>query len=35
LIAATAIGQGATLVTFNVKHYRAIQGLSTEQPYSR
>lgn len=35
LIAATAIGQGATLCTFNVKHFRAVPGLVTEQPYSR
>jgi predicted nucleic acid-binding protein len=33
LIAATAIGLGATLCTFNVKHYRVIPGLVTEQPY--
>ena len=35
LIAATAIGQGATLCTFNVKHFQAVPGLVTEQPYSR
>jgi predicted nucleic acid-binding protein len=35
LIAATAIGHGATLCTFNIKHYRAISGLSTLQPYGR
>lgn len=35
LIAATAIGHGATLCTFNVKHYRAISGLSMLQPYDR
>jgi predicted nucleic acid-binding protein len=35
LIAATAIGLGATLCTFNLKHYRVIPGLVTEQPYSR
>lgn len=35
LIAATAIGQGATLCTFNVKHFSAVPGLVTEQPYSR
>ncbi len=35
LIAATAIGQGATLCTFNVKHFSAVPGLITEQPYSR
>lgn len=35
LIAACAVGQGATLCTFNVKHYRVISGLITEQPYTR
>jgi predicted nucleic acid-binding protein len=35
LIAATAIGHGATLCTFNVKHYRAITGLRMLQPYDR
>jgi len=35
LVAATALGLGATLCTFNVKHYRAIAGLVTEQPYRR
>jgi predicted nucleic acid-binding protein len=35
LIAACAIGRGATLCTFNVKHYRVIAGLQTEQPYPR
>lgn len=35
LIAACAIGRAATLRTFNVKHYRVIAGLITEQPYSR
>jgi tRNA(fMet)-specific endonuclease VapC len=35
LIAACAIGGAATLCTFNVKHYRAIAGLVTEQPYTR
>ncbi len=35
LIAATAIGQGATLCTFNVKHFSVVPGLVTEQPYSR
>jgi predicted nucleic acid-binding protein len=33
LIAATAIGLGAALCTFNVKHFRMIPGLVTEQPY--
>lgn len=35
LIAATAIGHGATLCTFNTKHYRAVPGLSFTQPYTR
>src|SRR3954453_20305407 len=35
LIAACAIGRSATLCTFNLKHYRAIPGLLTEQPYPR
>lgn len=35
LIAATSIGLGATLCTFNVKHYRNIAGLVIEQPYTR
>ena len=35
LIAACAIGRAATLCTFNVKHYAAIPGIATEQPYSR
>ena len=35
LIAAATIGLGATLCTFNVKHYRNITGLILEQPYAR
>jgi predicted nucleic acid-binding protein len=35
LIAATAVGQGATLCTFNVKHYRHVLGLALTQPYKR
>ena len=35
LIAACALGQAATLSTFNLKHYRVIAGLVPEQPYSR
>lgn len=32
LIAACAIGQGATLLTFNAKHYRVIADLSQQAP---
>lgn len=35
LIAATAIGLGVSLATFNQKHYDAIVGLQTIQPYVR
>ena len=35
LIAATSIGLGATLHTFNTKHFSAVPGLITEQPYER
>jgi predicted nucleic acid-binding protein len=35
LIAATAIGHGGTLCTFNVKHYRTVPGLTFTQPYTR
>lgn len=35
LIAATAVGQGATLVTFNTKHFAVVPNLITEQPYER
>lgn len=35
LIGACAVGQGATLCTFNVKHYRVIPGLVIAQPYTR
>ncbi|QDL10322.1 VapC toxin family PIN domain ribonuclease [Brasilonema octagenarum UFV-E1] len=35
LIAACAVGRGATLCTFNVKHYRIVPGLMTAQPYTR
>ena len=34
-IAACAIGLGATLCTFNVKHYGVVPGLVTAQPYTR
>ena len=35
LIAATVVGRAGTLCTFNVKHYRAVPGLATSQPYAR
>ncbi len=35
LIAACAVGMAATLNTFNAKHYRAVPGLVTAQPYVR
>ena len=35
LIVATTLGLGATLCTFNVKHYRSVAGLVFEQPYKR
>jgi len=35
LIAACAVGLSATLCTFNVKHFRVVAGLATEQPYTR
>ena len=35
LIAACAVGHGATLCTFNVKHYRVVPSLVTVQPYTR
>lgn len=35
VIAATAVGQNATLCTFNLKHYRAVPGLTLTQPYDR
>lgn len=35
MIAECAIGLGATLCTFNVKHFRAVPGLVTERPYIR
>lgn len=34
LIAACAVGRGATLCTFNVKHYRVVPRLITAQPYT-
>jgi predicted nucleic acid-binding protein len=35
LIAATATGHGQPLATFNIKHFVAIPGLATMQPYTR
>ncbi len=35
LIAACAVGQGLTLCTFNVKHYRVVPNLVMAQPYAR
>jgi len=35
LIAATAVGRGVPLVTFNVRHFRAVPNLTTLQPYNR
>ena len=35
LVAATAVGLSATLLTFNLKHFRIVPNLVTRQPYSR
>ncbi len=35
LIGQCAVGLDAPLCTFNVKHFKAIGGLTIEQPYSR
>ncbi len=35
LIGAIAVGFSAKLCTFNLKHYKAIPGLLTEQPYTK
>jgi predicted nucleic acid-binding protein len=35
LIAATAISHNLTLHTFNTKHFAAVPGLKTIQPYTR
>jgi predicted nucleic acid-binding protein len=35
LIGECAVGLGAVLCTFNVRHFRAAPGLVTEQPYLR
>lgn len=35
LIAATAVGHGSVLNTFNERHYRMFPGLTTVRPYRR
>lgn len=35
LIASCAVGLSATLITFNAKHYKAVPGLITAEPYTR
>lgn len=35
LIGECAVGLGVPLCTFNVRHFRAVAGLTTEQPYAR
>jgi predicted nucleic acid-binding protein len=35
IIGESAVGLGATLVTFNIRHFQAVPGLITEQPYTR
>ena len=35
LIAECAVGLGATLCTFNARHFRAVPNLAIEQPYQR
>jgi len=35
LIGECAVGLGVSLVTFNVKHFRAMTALTIEQPYGR
>jgi predicted nucleic acid-binding protein len=35
IIGAIVVGLGATLCTFNVRHYHNVPGLTTEQPYPR
>ena len=35
LIAATAVGHGGVLNTFNERHYRMFPGLTTVRPYRR
>lgn len=35
LIGECAVGLGVPLLTFNVRHFRAVPNLLTEQPYGR
>ena len=35
LIAVTAIGHSQDLATFNIRHFRAVPGLTVIQPYAR
>lgn len=35
LIGECAVGLGVPLCTFNVRHFRAVAGLTAEQPYER
>ena len=35
VIGECAVGLNATLCTFNIRHFRAIPTLATEQPYRR
>ncbi len=35
LIGECAVGLGVPLCTFNVRHFRAVANLTTEQPYER
>jgi len=35
LIAATAVENDAVLLTFNTRHFAAVPGLTTQEPYTR
>jgi predicted nucleic acid-binding protein len=35
LIAAMALARSARLYTFNLKHFRIIEGLDVQSPYTR
>ncbi len=35
LIEACAIGRGATICTFNTKHFSVVPGVTLDQPYAR